>query len=243
MENKEIWDALKQPPPHALKQIKGGRLSGMTDIKPQWRYEAITEQFGPCGIGWKFEVVKYWLEPASDDQVAAFVEILFYYNTDGEWCDPIPGTGGSMFIAKEKSGLHTSDEAYKMAVTDALSTALKMIGVGADVYAGLWTGKYYLKTEASPTPKTETPDKPVKQFTTTTDTGFPAKDETACTKQQAADLYKIGEGTDLTNREVEALCNWYKKAERLSYVEANEMIADFGGVVERYIDYINEIKK
>ena len=45
MDNKEIWNKVARPPKTALKQIKGGRLSGMTDISPQWRYEVLTEQF------------------------------------------------------------------------------------------------------------------------------------------------------------------------------------------------------
>lgn len=34
-------------------------------------------------------------------------------------------------------------KAYKMAVTDALSVALKALGVGADIYAGKWTVQKY----------------------------------------------------------------------------------------------------
>ena len=39
-----------------------------------------------------------------------------------------------MFVAKEKSGMYTSDECFKMALTDAISVACKALGVGADVY-------------------------------------------------------------------------------------------------------------
>lgn len=39
-----------------------------------------------------------------------------------------------MFAAKEKAGIHVSDECYKMATTDALSVACKQLGIGADVY-------------------------------------------------------------------------------------------------------------
>ncbi len=131
-----IWDALKQPPPEALKTITGGRLAGKTDINPQWRYKAMTEQFGVCGIGWKYTVEKLWLEPAGE-QICAFAEVGLSIMVDGKWSDPIPGVGGSMILAKESSGLHVSDECYKMAITDALSVAMKMIGVAADVYMGL----------------------------------------------------------------------------------------------------------
>lgn len=150
--NRFIWDALKQPPKEALKQIKAGRLKGKTDINPQWRYEAITEQFGPCGDGWKYDIDKLWTEPGSDGQVFAFAQISVFYKTasrassplpDDVWSGPIPGVGGSMLIAKEKAGLHSNDEAYKMAITDALSVALKMIGVAADIYAGRWDGSTF----------------------------------------------------------------------------------------------------
>ena len=143
-----IWDSLRQPPKEALKPIKAGRLKGKTDINPQWRYEAVIEQFGPCGIGWKYEIKRLWTEPGPDGQVFAFAEVYVYYKKDGTdgpipddvWSDPIPGIGGSMLVAKESAGLHSNDEGYKMAVTDALSVALKMIGVAADIYMGRWDG-------------------------------------------------------------------------------------------------------
>jgi hypothetical protein len=142
MDNLGYWEKLKRPPPEALRQIQAGRLRGKTDINPQWRYRAMTEVFGPCGIGWKWELVKLWTEPAPEGQVFAFAQVCVYIK-NGEWSEPIPGIGGSMLVDKESSGLHASDEAYKMAVTDALSVAMKMVGVGADIYAGLWDGNKY----------------------------------------------------------------------------------------------------
>ena len=37
-------------------------------------------------------------------------------------------------FAKEKNGLRMSDEAFKMAYTDALSVCCKMLGFAADIY-------------------------------------------------------------------------------------------------------------
>jgi len=149
-ENMEIWNALKQPPAEALKTIAGGRLKGFTDINPQYRYFAMTEQFGPCGEGWKYEIVKLWSEPGSQDQTFCFAHISLFVKSDGKWGEPIPGIGGSMLVAKEASGLYSSDEGYKMAVTDALSVALKMLGVAADIYAGKWDGSKYQDKPSSP---------------------------------------------------------------------------------------------
>ena len=143
MNNLEIYNALKQPPKEALRTIQAGRLKGKTDINPQWRYKAMTEQFGVCGVGWKYEITQVFSEPASEGQVFAFAAINLYTKRNDTWSDPIPGYGGSMLVAKESSGLHASDEGYKMAITDALGTAMKMLGVAADIYAGLWDGAKY----------------------------------------------------------------------------------------------------
>ncbi len=108
----------------------------MTDIKPMWRIEKLTELFGTVGFGWKTKIIdKQIIEGANGEKIAT-VDINLYVKIDGEWSEPIYGTGGSSFVAKEKSGLYTSDECFKMAYTDALSVACKALGMGANVYWG-----------------------------------------------------------------------------------------------------------
>lgn len=149
----ELWNKVSRPPREALKQIKGGRLQGMTDVNPQWRFKAMTEQFGPCGEGWKYEIVKLWTEPGPEGVVMAFAQIALSIAMEGRadaWHEPIPGIGGSAMVAKELAGLRANDEAYKMAVTDALSVAMKALGVAADIYAGLWDGTKYRDAPTTP---------------------------------------------------------------------------------------------
>ena len=133
MENLDLYESVRSVPDNAKKTIKGGRTSGMTDINPMWRIKVLTEQFGPCGIGWYYIPTRKWSE-TSGNEIAAFVDIELYIKVGGEWSKPIPGNGGSMFAAKEKSGIYVSDECYKMATTDAISVACKQLGIGADVY-------------------------------------------------------------------------------------------------------------
>jgi len=152
MENLELYNSVRSVPNDAKKPISGGRLSGMTDINPMWRIKALTEQFGICGIGWKLEIVKQWTEQGANGEVSAFCNINLYIKSDGEWSEPIPGTGGSALVAKEKNGLYTSDECYKMAFTDAISVACKMLGFGADVYWQKDRTKYS-KPEKQPAPQ------------------------------------------------------------------------------------------
>ena len=134
MDNLTIYNLVRQPPKEALKEIKGGRLSGKTDINPMWRLKALTEQFGMCGIGWKYVITKQWLEAGGKDEQAAFVNIDLFIKVEGEWSGAIPGTGGSSFVAAESKGLYTSDECFKMALTDAISVSCKALGFAADVY-------------------------------------------------------------------------------------------------------------
>lgn len=155
MENMKIFDEVRAVPKTAQKAITGGRLNGMTDINPMWRIETLTKEFGPCGIGWKYEIASKVLEPGANGEVAALVDLNLFIKVDGEWSAAIPGTGGSMYIANEKAGARTSDEAFKMATTDALSVACKMLGIGADIYwaQGANTAKPETKKE---TPKPQT---------------------------------------------------------------------------------------
>ena len=159
-DNMVIWEAVKQPPKSALKTIGAGRLKGMTDVKPAWRYQVMTEQFGAVGFGWWYETLREWTEAGNDGQVMAFVRINLYVRVNDVVSEPIGGIGGSMLVTKEKAGLHTSDEGYKMATTDALSTAMMRLGVAADVYLGNWTGSKYVNSEP-PVASKPAPPKPV----------------------------------------------------------------------------------
>jgi len=154
----ENYNKLRRPPPSALRKIKGGRLSGKSDISPQWRYEIMTEVFGACGTGWKFKIDRLWTDPGSNGVVFAFAQISLQVKENGEWSEPIPGIGGHQLVVKESAGLHNNDEAFKMATTDALGTAMKMLGVAADIYAGLWDGSKYNDEE------TEKPKTPIQEM-------------------------------------------------------------------------------
>ena len=142
MENLAIYNAVRSVPESAKRQIGAGRLKGKTDINPMWRLKTLTEQFGPCGIGWKYVITDKRLEQGANGEVAAFLDIDLFVKVDGAWSEAIPGTGGSAFVAKEKNGPYTSDECFKMALTDAISVACKALGFGADVYWEADRSKY-----------------------------------------------------------------------------------------------------
>lgn len=160
MENLSIYNSLKSVPSEFLKTIAAGRLKGMSDIKPQWRILKLTEIFGACGFGWKIQNLKFDYRNVGDEVVVnCYLEFL-YKNSNNEWSEPIPGIGGSNFSTfenktdydtqKKERTLYVSDEAEKMAYTDAISVATKMIGLAGDVYIG-HGGKYDSKEPLPPT--------------------------------------------------------------------------------------------
>lgn len=133
MENLSIYNKLRVVPAEAKKRINGGRLDGKTDINPQYRIMAMTAVFGPCGIGWYYSIDRQWTEE-HQSEVKCFCNISLYIKDGDQWSAPIPGTGGSTIVEKNRSGFYVNDEGYKMALTDALSVAMKALGVAADVY-------------------------------------------------------------------------------------------------------------
>lgn len=174
-----LWDEVRKVPESAKKPISGGRLSGKTDINPVWRLKTLTEQFGPCGVGWKYTITDKTIIDGANGEKAAFVDIDLYYkktklvvDQEGikggpEWSEPTPGTGGSMFVSKDKNGLYTNDECFKMALTDAISVACKALGVAADVYWGKDSTKYDKRPEYKEPAKQAETNKPVQKDTLT----------------------------------------------------------------------------
>lgn len=142
MENMEIYTRVMETPKTALKAISAGRLKGMSDINPMYRIQKLTETFGPCGFGWKYTITGKEIMDGANGEKIAIVDIDLYVKWNGEWSEAIPGTGGASFIANERNGAYTSDECYKMGLTDALSVACKALGVGADVYWSAGHTKY-----------------------------------------------------------------------------------------------------
>lgn len=142
MENMEIYTKVMETPKTALKAIAAGRLKGMSDINPMYRIQKLTETFGPCGFGWKYTITNKEIMEGANGEKIAIVDIDLYVKWNGEWSEAIPGTGGASFIANERNGAYTSDECYKMGLTDALSVACKALGIGADVYWAAGHTKY-----------------------------------------------------------------------------------------------------
>lgn len=148
MSNTRLWDKLGKTDPANTKAFKrAGGFSG-TAIKPMWSFKRMTEEFGPCGIGWGVNEPSFQVVNGCDGEVLVYctVSVWYYEKVDGghEIAQPTYGVGGDKVVVKQSSGLRSDDEAFKKAYTDAIGNALKLIGVGADVHMGLFDDSKYV---------------------------------------------------------------------------------------------------
>ncbi len=146
-DNLRIWSALEKTDPKHTKNFKrGGGFTG-TAMKPIWLTKRLTELFGPCGVGWgmlepKFQVVN------ANDEILVYCTVALWYNESDKHSNSVYGVGGDKVMGKNKYGPFTNDEAFKASYTDALSNAMKQIGVGADIHMGLFDDEKYVRETA-----------------------------------------------------------------------------------------------
>jgi len=146
--NTEIWDNLEKTNPKYTKGFqKAGGNSG-TSINPTYVYKKLTQQFGPCGIGWGYEEIsseyvegQHTYNSKTDKQIIHVVKINLWH---GSKENTIMGVGTTTFVGTNKHGLFTDEEFYKKSVTDALTNAAKMIGCSADIFMGLYDDNKYV---------------------------------------------------------------------------------------------------
>ena len=121
-----VYNAARSVPANAIKKITGGAYgaAGLSDVNPQWRIERMTEIFGAVGDGWVWEPIEQWVENGVHYAHVA----VQYKKADGEYSLPVHGYGGTKVGGKDDSDL------LKSSMTDALSNALRYLGVGADVW-------------------------------------------------------------------------------------------------------------
>lgn len=213
MENMQIYEAVRKVPKEAQKEFNNGSFSG-TDINPMWRIKTLTEQFGPCGIGWYYEVLSERSEEHHDITMA-IVDLNLYIKVDGEWSKPIYGTGGNKLVQPTKNGPKASDEGYKMALTDALSVACKALGIGADVYWDKDKTKYTAEgsqnapesTKASKTSKNTTEE------TKSQGSQPAAKIEASASPDDVAiaRLHQLEVAIEGTGANIDAIVSWAQK--------------------------------
>jgi len=138
--NLSIWNALaKTDPKHTKPFNRAGGFKG-TSVKPIWVIKQLTEQFGPCGIGWGVNEPSFQVVPC-EGEVLVFCTVSGWH---GKKENVVYGVGGDKVQAKRQGGHFCDDEAFKKAFTDAVNNAFKFVGVAADIHMGLFDDDKYV---------------------------------------------------------------------------------------------------
>lgn len=152
-ENTKIWDLLGRTDPAHTQQFKrGGGFKG-TAIKPIWSFRRMTEEFGPCGIGWGVNEPSFQVVQGDNREVLVYCTASVWYRYGDETTRTVFGVGGDKIVTHIRASeqynrperWENDDEAFKKAFTDAVTNALKLIGVGADVHMGRFDDNKYVK--------------------------------------------------------------------------------------------------
>lgn len=159
MSNKALWQRAYVTDPRAVKAITGKQYKGNSP-KPYWIVERLTDEFGPCGIGWGFTILNERFERFSDTDTLHIAAVRFWYVLDGQ-------RGELEQIGQTKSSYVTSsgnfmldEDAPKKSVTDALVKCASYLGFAGDIFSGRWDDSKYVAEAAKEWRKRDDDAKP-----------------------------------------------------------------------------------
>lgn len=160
MENKNmlIWNNNSHIDP---KYTKRATMNGqqITSFSLQSVILMATQQFGPIGKGWGYEVEMERKDEGAIIQAGATLEngdvipqikeithtltIRLWYVLDGEKYTLPVQAGHTPYLMGTKYGPKHDNEYYKKSLADAIKKSLSMLGFGADIFLGLMDDQNY----------------------------------------------------------------------------------------------------
>lgn len=161
-DNLALWHSVEKTDPNHVKAITGKAYKGDSP-KPHYLVWKATDTFGPCGIGWGFEIVEEklldgaLLAPGFYERIH-MARVRVWYKWAGER-GVVEHVGQTAFSGRRKArddgtpgAPFTDEDAPKKSVTDALIKALSMIGFAGDIFIGRYDDSKYvngLRAEAA----------------------------------------------------------------------------------------------
>lgn len=142
MSNKALWDRVCITDPRAVKPITGKQYQGNSP-KPYWIVERLTEEFGPCGKGWGFEIADERFERLTETDVLHVARVSFWHSSDRSTAFEQMGQTKAVY-AKKDGTLMVDEDAPKKSVTDALVKCASYLGFAGDIFSGRWDDSKYV---------------------------------------------------------------------------------------------------
>ena len=219
MSNKALWQRAFTTDPRAVKEITGKQYRGNSP-KPFWIVERLTDEFGPCGIGWGFQIINERFERFSETDSLHVASVRLWYVLDGVRgeLEQIGQTKASYMSSKGSFML--DEDAPKKSVTDALVKCASYLGFAGDIFSGRWDDSKYVaeagkewrkRDEEAKTDGKPAAVKPIKPgVISATDGAADALQEQERNEMTEVALYMID--MHRNERDMEAIRVWYDPA-------------------------------
>lgn len=157
VEKTALWSRVCRTNPRHVKQITGKDYGGNSP-KPYYIVKRLTDEFGPCGIGWGYSIDSERFERFSDTDVLHIARVTLWYDLDGHR-GQVTQMGQTKATYQTKDGKFKVDEdAPKKSVTDALVKCASYLGFAGDIFAGRWDDSRYVDAVAAHFAQNPEPD-------------------------------------------------------------------------------------
>ena len=150
MDNKDLWKRAFTTDPRAVKPITGKQYKGDSP-KPYWIIERLTDEFGPCGIGWGFTILNERFERFGDGTHAEALHIAVVRFWYVQHVDGIAHRGEFEQVGQTRASYTSAggkfivdEDAPKKSVTDALVKCASYLGFAGDIFSGMWDDSKYV---------------------------------------------------------------------------------------------------
>lgn len=141
-DNLKLWKEVEKTDPSATKNLG---QTGRTSIDAYYTFHKATKTFGPCGIGWGYEIIEERFDSGDiidvESQITSLTHTILlklWYILDGKKGEISQfGHTKYRYLAKPKNSdpyIFIDEEAPKKSITDAITKCLSMIGFSADIY-------------------------------------------------------------------------------------------------------------
>lgn len=133
--DKSLWQRVEKTNPAHTKKVNFGRA--ITAIDPYRQIESATQEFGPAGEGWGWEVKR--VDHLTTNEVCVLISM--WHGASGgrfeQWGQ------ASLYIDKAEKKKDT--DCMKKATTDGITKCLSMLGFNADVFLGKFDDNKYVQ--------------------------------------------------------------------------------------------------
>jgi hypothetical protein len=135
--NLELWSRVEKTNPAHTKTLNYGRK--ITAVDAYHQIKNATEQFGPAGDGWGWEVKDTKFLPTNE--VAVLIS-LWHGKSSGR----VEQWGQASMYEKGKNANKPDSDCMKKATTDGLTKCLSFLGFNADIFLGMFDDNKYVQT-------------------------------------------------------------------------------------------------